>query len=279
MTRLHLCLKRLLRASVGRASLLALLLQTGLVYAATLCPAGGPIRFAHYEFGLLYSHQTGRGVDADLVAELQRRSGCRFEITLQPRARTWADLQSGHIDMAGSGIQTPARDTFAWFAHYVVEDNRVLLGSRVPRSVRSLADFEAYPGLRIGAVRSFSHSPNYDAAIARLRLAGRVIEVSDTPSLYRLFKLGSIDSFVASPFLTGYYLKRYGMPVPQRIEDWDPDPPTPSGLVLAKHRFSAEQARAWQGMVQSLLKDGTVSRILERHLGPASAPAALYTGS
>lgn len=243
------------------------------------CPDGGPIRFAHYEFGLIYSQDTGRGVDADVLAELKRRSGCRFTVTLQPRARTWSDLQSGHIDMAGSGIQTPARDGFAWFAHYIQEDNQVVLGPRVPDTVRGLADFERQPELRIGAVRSFSHSPNYDAAFARLRQSGRVVEVSDTASLYRLFKMGGIDALVSSQFLTRYYLDRFGIPAPRRMEDWDPDPPTPSGLVLAKHRFSPAQAKRWQGLVQDMLSDGTMARILARHLGRDQVAGTIYVGN
>ncbi|OYT92918.1 MAG: hypothetical protein CFE43_06490 [Burkholderiales bacterium PBB3] len=83
------------------------------------------IRFAHYEFGLIYSSGYG-GIDDDLQKELARRTGCQFEVSVRPRARTWTDLKSGNVDMAASGIQTPERDTYVWFHHYIVEDNVVV---------------------------------------------------------------------------------------------------------------------------------------------------------
>jgi polar amino acid transport system substrate-binding protein len=142
--------------------------------------------------------------------------------------------------------------------------------------VRSLEDFERHPDLRMGVVRSFSFSPRYDAAVQRLRAAGRLYEVSDSATLYRMFASRRFEAFIASQFLYGHYLKRFSIPVPRRIEDWDPDPATPSGLVIAKHRFSAEQAQAWQRLVQSLLDDGTLRRILVQHLGEQGAERALY---
>jgi len=260
--------------------LLLLLALVGLTAAPAganpLCPEGGPIRFAHYEFGLLYSADTGTGIDDEIQQELQRRSGCAFTVSLRPRARIWVDLQTGALDMAGSGIQTPARDAFAWFAHYVVEDNQVVLADTVPASVRDMADFLAQPRYRLGNVRSFSFSPYYDDQVAWLQRAGRLHTVSDTAALYRQFAQGRFQAFIASPFLSRHYFQRMGIPVPRRTEDWDPAPPTPSGLVMAKKRFSPAQAQAWQALVQGMLDDGTVLRIVGRYLGPKDAPAALY---
>ncbi len=140
------------------------------------CPEDSPIRFAHCEFGLLYSADTGTGIDDEVQQELARRSGCQFEVSLRPRARIWVDLQSSALDMAGSGVQTPARNAFAWFAHYVLEDNHVVL-----------ADFIARPELKMGGVRSFSYSPCYDEHVERLRQAGRIDFVDDTGARFRMF--------------------------------------------------------------------------------------------
>ncbi len=251
------------------------LAAAGGAMAQPLCPKGGPIRFAHYEFGLLYSQSKG-GIDDDVQKELARRSGCSFEVDVRPRARTWLDLESGQLDMAGSGVQTPARDRFAWFAHYVLEDNQVVLGPKVPAKVRSMADFVAHAGLEFGGVRSFSYSPFYDQQVAELVRLGRIYQVADTLSLYRMFDLGRFDAFIGSQFLIGFYFKQLGLPVPQRVEDWDPAPATPSGLVIAKQRFSEAQAKGWQALISEMLIDGTMLRIVSRHLGQREAPAAIF---
>lgn len=250
-------------------------LCSGAAGAVNLCPAGGPIRFAHYEFGLIYTRQGG-GIDDDIQRELQRRSGCRFAVDMRPRARIWKELASGELDMAGSGVQTAARDSFAWFAHYVLEHNDVVLSPRVPAAVRGFDDFLRHGQFHLGGVRSYSFSPNYDEQVERLRRLGRVYEVSDARSLYRMFYLGRYDAVIASPFLYGHYFRELGLPLPSRIEDWDPGPATPSGLVLSKRRFSAEQAKAWQALVAQMLADGTVLRILRRHVGAAEAQRSVY---
>jgi polar amino acid transport system substrate-binding protein len=242
----------------------------------SLCPRGGPIRFAHYEFGLIYNQETGQGVDNDVQKELERRSGCRFELSIQPRARSWVDLETGAIDMLGSGVQTPQRDRFAWYAHYVVEINKVLLADSVPDSVRSMVDFENEMTLRMGTVRGFSFSPFYDAAMERFKAAARLDQVGDTEAVFRMFAAGRFQAFVSSQFVYGHYLKRLGMKTPRRIVDWDTQPGTPSGLTMSKKRLTPEQAKAWQALIQTMLDDGTMRRIVAKHLGEAEADRSVY---
>ncbi len=241
---------------------------------AGLCPKGGPIRYAHYEFGLLYTPEFG-GIDEDIRRELEKRSGCRFQTSLRPRARIWLDLARGDLDMAGSGIQTSERDTFAWFAHYVLEDNQVVLGPRVPAELRDWSAFQAEPALKLGGVRSFSYSPFYDEQVDAIARQGRFVPVSDVRTLYRLFAHGQLDALIGSQFLIGHYQKHLKLP-PLRIEDWDPAPATPSGLVISKRRFTAAQARAWKALMREMLQDGTVLRIVSQYLPKEQAARLVY---
>jgi polar amino acid transport system substrate-binding protein len=247
-----------------------------LAQASPLCPER-PIRYAHYEFGLLYAPEQG-GIDEDIRQELEKRSGCAFEVSLQPRARTWLEIERGRVDMAGSGIQTPARDRFAWFAHYVVEDNHVVLTERVPEAVRSMDEFLADPKLRMGGVRSFSFSPYYDDKMAGLQRLGRVVTVTDTRSLFRQLAMENYEAVIASPFLTRYYIQKLGLK-PARMVDWDPGPATPSGLVMSKKSFTPAQAARWKALVQEMLNDGTVQRIVAQRVGDSKAAAQMvYRG-
>lgn len=241
---------------------------------ASLCP-DHPIRFAHYEFGLVYSSGYG-GIDDDVQKELMRRSACSFEVSLQPRARTWADLKSGYIDMAGSGIQTAERDTFAWFFPYIVEDNVIVLGPRVPRSMQSLKAFLADPQLSLGGVRSYRYSPNYDAFVDQLIQARRHHEAADPGALFRMFEVQRFDAFITNPLLYLYYVKMKGLPNPQRIEDWDPAGATPSGLVLSKKSFTEAQALQWGVLIKGMLADGTIEAITAKHAGAAAGPKVVY---
>ncbi|KQW42778.1 MULTISPECIES: ABC transporter substrate-binding protein [unclassified Roseateles] len=234
-----------------------------------------PIRFTHYEFGLIYSAGQG-GIDDDLQKELARRSGCRFETMLWPRARTWQALRTGEIDMAGSGIPTPERDAFAWFYPYIVEDNVVVLGTRVPADVHSFEQFIRRPDLTFGGVRSYRYSPYYDRHVDELIAARRLKEATDPGALFRMFTVPRFDAFITSPILYLHYVKKRNLPAPARIEDWDPAGATPSGLVLSKASFTPAQARKWGDLMNQMLADGTVERIVVKHMGAEHGPATVY---
>lgn len=240
----------------------------------SMCPTQ-PIRFAHYEFGLIYSSGYG-GIDEDVQKELMRRSGCKFEISVQPRARTWKELEEGKLDMAGSGIQTTERDKFAWFFHYIVEDNVVVLGPRVPKEMRSFDQFLADPKLTLGGVRSYRYSPYYDHYVDQLIAAKRHNNIADPGGLYRMFDMQRFDAFITNPILYLFYVKQQKLPAPTRIEDWDPAGPTPSGLVLAKHSFTEAQAKQWGAMVNTMLADGTLQKIIVKHMGPELGLKTVY---
>lgn len=240
----------------------------------SMCP-GHPIRFAHYEFGLIHSEGHG-GIDDDFLTELAKRSGCTFEVSFQPRARTWYELEKGTVDMAGSGIQTSVRDKFAWFFPYIVEDNVVILGPRVPPNVKNFEQFVADPTLSLGGVRSYRYSSYYDSYVDRLIENGRHNDIADPEGLYRMFEKNRFDAFITNPILYLHYTKESKHPASTRIEDWDPAGGTPSCLVLSKSAFTESQAKQWQTLVQKMVTDGTVRRIAVKHMGPELGPKTVY---
>ena len=278
---LRLWLTQRREVSVNGRYLKILVCLAGLlgVYAqaqSTMCPER-PIRFAHYEFGLIYSTGYG-GIDDDLQKALAKRSGCKFEVSVLPRARAWLLLKAGGLDMVGSGIQTPERDQFAWFYHYILEDNVVVLGSRVGREVRTADQFLADSSLKFGGVRSYRYSPYYDAMVDSLIASGRVNEVPDPDAVFRTFERGRFDAFITNPILYLYYTKVLNLKLAKRLEDWDPAGATPSGLVLGRHAFTEAQAKQWEALISNMLQDGTILKIITKHMGPELGGKTVYRG-
>ncbi len=256
------------------ACLPALLLPVCGVAAGELpnCPTL-PIRFSHYEMGSLYSQ--GEGIDQELLDEMIRRSGCRMEIVVMPRARIWAELESGSLDMAASAIQTPERDRFAWFAHYLLGKNYVILREEVPASVRSLDDFLRQPALGFGVVRSYKYSPYFDAYLPRLAQNGQLRETVDMGMTFRMLKAGRFQATFGFPYVYPFYLRQQHLEGRVRIVDWDPGPGIRQGIVMSKKSFSEEEARLWRALVDEIRHDGTLEKILRRHMDPADVPATL----
>ena len=87
-------------------------------FAADPPDCSRPLTLALHDHGLLYSSQTGEGIDKDIADELIRRSGCRISVSLLPRARIWQLIESGALDFSLSGIGNEARERYAAFAWY-----------------------------------------------------------------------------------------------------------------------------------------------------------------
>ncbi len=252
-------------------SLLACFPLTNALHAATPDCGARPISIALYEFGLLFNN--GRGIDRDVIDELRHRSGCRFDISVRPRARIWQELEAGTLDMSVSGIQNPTRDRFAWFAPYLTLKNISLLD--LPAGSPSTASaFLADTRLRWGAVRAFRHGESADTFLDQLRQQGRVLEGQNVAQVFAMLKSGRVQGMFAQSPVYRMHLTDDEANHRYRLVDWAPhEAAVPHSLILAKSRFSAEQAALWQGLVQSMVTDGTMLRILQRYLPKEEAAA------
>jgi polar amino acid transport system substrate-binding protein len=233
------------------------------------CPE--PITLALYEHGYLYDKASNRGIDKDVAEELSKRSGCRFEMSVQPRARIWHALETGRLMMSVSGIQTPERDAFASFVPYMSLKNYVLVNSAL--DVKSAAEFAANPKLLWGTVRAFKHGKKADEFLEQLRGSSRVRESADSLSVMQIFALPNRTSATfAQPPVYAKYIKELGIAPQVRIEDWFPeDAPVPLGLVFSKKHFSPSEVQKWSDIVQKMRADGSLKLIYERYLGADGA--------
>ncbi len=264
----------------------------GLVGAAALAalapawargPTAGPppacperaISVAFYEFGALYRSAGGErgegfegsGIDVDLMRELKRRSGCRFEGSLMTRARIWSELEAGRLDMTTSGIATLERERLYAFAPYIQLKHSVWMLADHPPVKDGLAGFMADPKLRWGAVRGYKHTADYDAALDAARAQGRVVEATDDAALLRLLAEGSVDAVIGHAVV----MRRYAAEHPRKPQlvslDWAPrGSVVPEGLVLSRARFGEAEIAAWRRLVWEIVRDGTLARIARRHV-------------
>lgn len=248
--------------------------------AATIDCGQRPIRLAFYEYGLFHFTEEGavsKGIDKDIVSELTKRSGCKFETQVLPRAQIWADLASGALDMSVSGIQNPERDRFAWFAHYAAVKNFALVHVDHANNIHHAADFIAAPKLKFGVVRAFKHGIEQDQWLETLRGQQRVEESLDAETLYRKLKDKQVQAIFSQPPVYRRQLSVLAMQKDVVIEDWTPsETGVLHGLILAKSRFSEAHAVQWQGLVNDMRRDGSLKAIFRRYM-PANEAVKLNT--
>ena len=245
-------------------------LQAGLLQAAGL-DCGRSYTLALHDHGLLYSAETDRGIDKDIAEELRRRSACKINVTLMPRARIWQLIESGALDFSLSGIANPERERFAAFAWYF--SNKYYLLTRKDAAIGQIADFEANDKLRLGVIRSYRYSANANRLVDRLTASNRVSQASALLPLYELLMANKIQGMIIEPF--DYPAIETGrIHEISNIVEFN-DPPVPHGLIMSKKSLSPEAREAWRALINGMRADGTMRRIFERYFKPEIASAML----
>ncbi|MDQ5959446.1 MAG: polar amino acid transport system substrate-binding protein [Pseudomonadota bacterium] len=164
-----------------------------------------PLRVALFEFGVLYRSATLDGIDTRLLDTLEQRTGCAFVRVLMPRARIWAELQNGTMDMATGAIPTPERKTYGFLLPYMKARNLVLVRRQSAPSKLDQATFEASK-LRLGVVRGFHHEAAYNAMVDKLNKKDRIVLATDVADLMRLIDRGVVDAVLSQPIVFRQYL-------------------------------------------------------------------------
>jgi polar amino acid transport system substrate-binding protein len=258
-----------LAATIGALGLAALSAVTLSAAHAARPDCARSFTLALHDHGLLYSSQTGEGIDKDFADELIRRSGCKVSVTVMPRARIWQLIESGALDFSLSGISNEARERFAGFAWYF--SNKYYLLARRDAGVRQLADFEGRAQLRLGVIRSFRYSPTANRFVDRLDAARRVDHSSHLEPLYQVLLDNRVQALIIEPFdypaLENARIREQTMVI--EFED----PPVPHGLIMSRKALPAGQQQAWRELVQGMRSDGTVQRIFEKYFKPDLARA------
>lgn len=243
-----------------------LVLTLALLGPAVACAADRPdcdrpFSLALHEHGLLYSAQTGEGIDKDIADELARRSGCKINVSVMPRARIWQLIESGALDFSLSGITNEARERFAGFGWYV--SNKYYLLVRKDAGVQQLADFERNPALKLGVIRSFRYSANANKLVDTLEAEHRVSYSTSLDPLYQILLSNQVQAMIIEPF--DYPAIESGKVREQTTIVEFADPPVPHGLIMSKKALVPAQQQAWRAVIDSMRADGTVQRIFEKY--------------
>mgnify|MGYP003824439227 CR=1 FL=1 len=232
------------------------------------------IKAGFYEFGNFY--HKGQGIDQDILEELARRTGYKFESEVMTRARIWHDIETGNLDISFSGIQTETRDKFSWFVHYISVKNYTLINKEKAENILNAKDFIEKTSLKFGIVRSFKHGDKQDQWIATLKKLNRVEENPSVDILFLKLKMGNIDAVFSQSQVYSKYLKLFSMEDKVIIQDWTPgEKGIPAGLVLSKKKFSRQDALKFYKIIQQMKRDGTLKKIYLKYLSEEDTKKAL----
>ena len=252
-------------------ALLIVINPCGLAYAATV---HGPdcsrtYTLALHDHGLLYSSDTGTGIDKDVADELIRRSGCKVTVSLMSRSRIWQLIESGALDFSLSGITNADRDKFASFAWYF--SNKYYLLVRNDSGIHDVSGFLKNDTFQLGVIRSFRYSESANRLVDQLQNANRVSQAGGLAPLYQTLMLGRIQGMIIEPF-DFPALDEQKIRAMTTIIEFN-DPSIPHGLIMSKKALAATQMEAWRSIVNAMRADGTLRRIFGKYFKPDLANA------
>lgn len=263
-----------------RAWVTAGLLAAGSVPALAQPAVCGPYRVALYEYGSLAFRRAGAsaaGIDVDIVDEVGRRTGCKFETFVDSRVRTWTDLAHGTLDMTVSAIETEERNRFARFVIYMSGRNRLLVRTGLPYPVPTLEAFAERSELRLAVVKGFKHGPQWDDWIAKLRQQGRVDEYADANVASRLVAIGRDAAFLSEPVVWERILADSKLAGRVTVIDAFPDDNYAAGFALSRARVREDDARKIQDALAAMRADGSLQKIFSAYLSRGDALSAMPT--
>lgn len=245
----------------------ALAAPAGVAVAADRPDCSRPLTLALHDHGLLFSAQTGEGIDKDVADELIRRSGCKVNVSMMPRARIWQLIESGGLDFSLSGITNETRERFAAFAWYF--SNKYYLLVRKDAGVQRIPEFSARSALKLGVIRSFRYGPLANRFVDELEAQSRVNYATQLDPLYEVLLDNRVQAMIIEPF--DYpAVQSAKLREQTQILEFD-DPPVPHGLIMSRRSLPAEQQQAWRAVMESMRADGTVQRIFEKYFKPELA--------
>ncbi|MEV4465202.1 transporter substrate-binding domain-containing protein [Micromonospora echinofusca] len=203
-----------------------------------------------------------KGLDHDLFLAASARLGIKATFTQQPFDGLVPGLQAAKYDAIAGGItDKKERQQVATFVDYSASGTGFLVKAGNPLGVKTVADL---CGRKVAVQKASNQAKNL-AEYSRSDCAGRAVEVKEypeNPQAVQALIAGNVDVVAATkvnlvdiaPALTGK-------------ADLVEDPSAPNGWLASPNGFGflraqKELAQAYQAAVQSLIDDGTYTKIL-----------------
>ncbi|CDF84421.1 extracellular solute-binding protein [Pseudomonas knackmussii B13] len=199
------------------------------------------------------------GLDMDLLAELERRTGLHFDVHRAPWARGLAALQSGQADLMTGLARTPDRERYIDYLAqpYYACAPRLYATKEVAGQINRYEDLR---GHTIGYVLESAYFEPFDSD-KKLKKFG----VSNETQLLQMLTLGRLQLVIGTDCQVDYELR--DPQLAQRIAKtrYQPDSRTDLYIGFSRQRPLGSERQLIEAALRQMLSEGWMQRAASRY--------------
>ena len=251
-----------------RPLLLTLALAAHLAPAAAyVCPPVTRVGLSDLGYASYREDGRNRGTAVDLIEELSRRTGCRFQFEWYPRGRLFAEFSANRIDMVMSSVPDTARDQAGIWMPYGYTRFELVLRQQSGGGYASLSEFVERGAGRLNITRGVYYAPPVQRQLDRLQQAGRLEYVNDFDTVFRKIEAGRADGTLAPLVIQLWHSRRQRTNANMAHYEVAEAPRGMVGAYASRANVAPELRQAFSAAFRAMVADGTVQTVYARYLG------------
>jgi polar amino acid transport system substrate-binding protein len=210
---------------------------------------------------------TYAGIAVDLVREIERRTGCPFQIVWYPHSRLFAQFLGDQLQVTGAALHSAERDRHGVWIPYAYSQFELLLTSQSSGPFHSLADFVDNSSARLNVSRGISYPPRLLAQMERLARLGRLEYVNDYGVAFRKIQAGRAEGILAPRTIHLLHQRQFHMVGAMSAATLAESPRSVIGLYVSTTLVAAPVRQRYIEAIRAMVAEGTVQSLYARYLG------------
>lgn len=208
-----------------------------------------------------------KGIDADIVMELCRRTGIRCLIDFYPWKRVLSQIETGFSHGGFTGFRTPEREKFAVFLDHPLHFSTYSIYVKSGQEFNYAGISDLY-GKTVGVVRGFVISPEFTEAVEQGRIRIQEADSVDQ-NIRKLLAGGRLDAVIANHHKMQIKVAEMQAACDLSCLPTPVVPPRPAYLMISRKWDDPGKAHLIMHMnaaLKSMYDDGTIDRINANYL-------------
>jgi polar amino acid transport system substrate-binding protein len=247
----------------GWMSLLGVLLSGSFAHNAYAC--GRPIWIAASPLGLaMVVSEDGQvsGTTREVFTRITATTGCEFEYVVVPRARAFAMLKNGQVDIVSDATQTPDRTESSHFLEIGKATPALVSLARDLLLDTTTTDLLA-SNFALITIHGHDYGPQYQTFVQHPALRGRISYALTTDNAIRMLMAGRGHAILANPFVLVEAWQRIGQNVELHVSELRGIAPLSHGTYFSKRMEPNDIAKIENGLL-AMLRSGELAKISMR---------------